>query len=744
MDQLEAARGKVGSAAKATIAAVREFADRAAALLSAPQVLRDSARHQVEILNGDRVAARLRETPIDALKEVAGRGVRFRALEQAGYRTIADVLNAPDYRLQQVPGVGQATVQEVRRAARTVAVRVHQDVRFRIDPDRRDPAQTQLLATLAAVRAADAAATALQGPLQAFQTQVAPLAADAERAGSRWKMLIGRRSKKDSALDALARLDAILADPQLRALQQTVQVREQAVDPRSYDPAQLWRDYLSDAASVNAVLSTVGGTGSAEDEEAARGFVPEELRQRISAVPLDTTKLTSTLRGYQVFGAQYAIHQERSILGDEMGLGKTIQALAVFAHLAAKGQRRFLVVCPASVQINWLNETAKHSVLSAHSLHGPDRDAAGRRWLREGGVAVTTFGTLARLPDDVREADVAMLVVDEAHYAKNPDTARSQAVQAAVRRSQRTLFLTGTPMENRVEEFRTLVGYLQPSVARGVSATDAVAGAKAFRRAVAPVYLRRNQEDVLTELPDKIEIESWVQLSDTDEARYEAAVSKRNLMAMRQAPFSTPSSAKLERLRDLVEEAAQDGMKVVIFSYFLDTLGLIHEALGDAVVGTITGAVPPAVRQQIVDDFTKRPQHALLLSQIEAGGVGINMQAASVVILTEPQWKPSTEEQAIARAHRMGQVRTVQVHRLLAKDCIDERIREIQQGKRLLFDEFARKSEAKDADRRAVDTSDHRPDVLDDEKVPVAQRVLAAERYRLGLDINDVNGMVNP
>jgi SNF2 family DNA or RNA helicase len=337
-----------------------------------------------------------------------------------------------------------------------------------------------------------------------------------------------------------------------------------------------------------------------------------------------------------------------------------------------------------------------------------------------------------------------MLVVDEAHYAKNPEAARSRVVQAAVKRSQRTFFLTGTPMENRVEEFRTLVGYLQPRVAQRVNATDAVAGAKAFRRAVAPVYLRRNQEDVLTELPDKIETESWVQLSATDEARYEAAVSKKNLMAMRQAPFSTPSSAKLERLRDLVEEAAQDGMKVLVFSYFLDTLKVIHEAIGDATVGTITGSVPPAARQQIVDDFTQRPRHAVLLSQIEAGGVGINMQAASVVILTEPQWKPSTEEQAIARAHRMGQVRTVQVHRLLAKDCIDERICEIQQGKRLLFDEFARKSEAKDADRRAVDRSDHRPDVLDDEKVPVAQRVLAAERYRLGMDANDVNRNVNP
>lgn len=108
---------------------------------------------------------------------------------------------------------------------------------------------------------------------------------------------------------------------------------------------------------------------------------------------LDLSHLRATLRGYQVFGAQYAIHQERSILGDEMGLGKTVQALAVLAHLAAKGQRRFMVVCPASVQINWVKETAKHSTLATHMLHGAGRDDAGRRWLREGGVAVTTFGT---------------------------------------------------------------------------------------------------------------------------------------------------------------------------------------------------------------------------------------------------------------------------------------------------------------------------------------------------------------
>jgi SNF2 family DNA or RNA helicase len=183
-----------------------------------------------------------------------------------------------------------------------------------------------------------------------------------------------------------------------------------------------------------------------------RGYLPDELRQKIKAVPLDTGLLRATLRGYQVFGAQYAIHQGRSILGDEMGLGKTVQALAVMAHLAARGQTRFLVVCPASVQINWLNEIGRHTSLAAHSLHGADRDTVARQWRRTGGIAVTTFTTLGRL-GNIAGDGIAMLVVDDAHYVKNPDSQRAKNVAAIILQARRALFLTGTPMENRVEEF---------------------------------------------------------------------------------------------------------------------------------------------------------------------------------------------------------------------------------------------------------------------------------------------------
>jgi SNF2 family DNA or RNA helicase len=289
-------------------------------------------------------------------------------------------------------------------------------------------------------------------------------------------------------------------------------------------------------------------------------------------------------------------------------------------------------------------------------------------------------------------------------------------------------------MENRVGEFRNLVDYLQPDVAEGIDAGDALAGAKAFRRTVAPVYLRRNQEDVLGELPDLIEVEDWVRFTGEDEAAYLAAVRSGNLMTVRQAAFQSASSAKLERLAEIVSEAREDGLKVLIFSNFLAVLSAVERKVGDAVTGRISGSVPPARRQEIVDAFTAQEGHAVLLGQIEASGVGLNVQAASVVILAEPQWKPGTEEQAIARAHRMGQVRKVQVHRLLAKDSVDDRIREIQEGKRLLFDEFARKSEVKEQDRRSVDTGEHRSAVLDEPGVPSEQRVLAAERHRLGLD----------
>ena len=421
--------------------------------------------------------------------------------------------------------------------------------------------------------------------------------------------------------------------------------------------------------------------------------------------------MTASLRGYQAFGAKFALVQERVIIGDEMGLGKTIEALAAMCHLAANGARHFLVVCPASVVVNWTREVRQHTELGAYRLHGSEhqRERNARDWAVNGGVAVTTYEMLREMAP-LPEITLGILVVDEAHYAKNPAALRTKAVRQWAGACQRVLFLTGTPMENRVDEFRELITPLRPQVARTVRDVDGALGSTRFRSSVAPVYLRRNQDDVLTELPDRLETQDWVELHGPALAAYREAVFAGNFMAMRRAAFApgtVEGSAKLERLVDIVHEATADGRKVVVFSFFRDVLATVAGILGpDMALGPMTGDVAPPARQAMVDQFTERPGPAVLVSQIQAGGVGLNVQAASVVILTEPQMTPSAEEQAIARAHRMGQVRRVDVHRLLAEDSVDQRMLELLHGKRVAFDEYARRSDLALASPDAVDVSD--------------------------------------
>jgi hypothetical protein len=178
--------------------------------------------------------------------------------------------------------------------------------------------------------------------------------------------------------------------------------------------------------------------------------------ERVHAQPLDDTHRRVSLRGYQSFGARFALAQRRVVLGDEMGLGKTVQAIAALAHLAAEGHAHFLVVCPASVLINWTREVRDRSTLRALPVHGPDRLDAYAEWRERGGVAITTFDLLHTLPTPdgtgpcpADRTKPGMLVVDEAHYMKNPDTRRAKAVAVWTEACDRVLFLAGTPMETR-------------------------------------------------------------------------------------------------------------------------------------------------------------------------------------------------------------------------------------------------------------------------------------------------------
>ncbi|MCD0442370.1 SNF2-related protein [Glycomyces sp. A-F 0318] len=715
--------------ARAQVARARDTLRRYEDLAGTPSRLREATRGYVAELASEDVSVRLAAMRVTELKKVT-RGLRLARLEEAGIATVADVLANSRERLLAIPGIGAQTVEDAKAAAELLASEAATETRPRLDPVRRDPRHSRILAYLRAEQTATAAAEDLREAVHRFRSRAEPYFAAADRAGSRLAMLFSRRRRKDEALAGLDALEAANAHDETGVLEKDLAAALEEARPERWTSDELWRDYEDRAASINTQLAKLTGT-DVEDAERAEDFVGSELRQEIETLPFDGTLLRTDLRFYQLFGAKYAIHQRKAIIGDEMGLGKTIQSLAVAAHLAANGQRRCLVVCPASVVPNWLNEIRKHTHLEAFSLHGAGREDETRRWLRRGGVAVTTFNTIDRLESLPQRAKMALLIVDEAHYIKNPNAKRSMAVGAAISRSKRAILLSGTPMENRVQEFKSLIGHLRPDIAQQVGDGDDVVGAEEFRQTVAPVYLRRNQEDVLTELPEKIEVEEWVQFNASDEDEYREQVRRRNLMGMRRASSAMPGSAKLERLAELVEDAGEEGRKVIVFSYFLDVLEAVGERVGDRAIGPITGKVAAPKRQAMVDEFTRRQGPAVVLAQIEAGGVGLNVQAASVVVLAEPQWKPSIEQQAMARAHRMGQTRRVQVHRLLAKDGVDERIREVQERKELLFEDYARHSDAKSVGAMATATA---VATRDNGAIPLEQRIIAAERARLGID----------
>ncbi|WP_298746436.1 DEAD/DEAH box helicase [uncultured Serinicoccus sp.] len=675
----------------------------------------DEARQQA-LTAGEAVRAfaadqLLAQMPVDRLREATGERLRIGALTEAGITTVQQVLasdqnvdrdhdldhehvrHTPD--LEALPGVGPVTARRMRGAAQTLRTLALDDAPVRLDPDDRTPQATRLLERLHTWDLLRQTAKATD--LVALAQTLLPLA-DHVTDRTTHLAVLGDAPAQD------------LLDLVLPVLERARELRDALARAEQDDP---WVDFSDRPAHYLALLSELGLV----EETGTHGDLPEDVVEAVRAQELDTAYLTVPLRGYQSFAARFALVQEKVLIGDEMGLGKTVEALAVLAHRATEGARWFLVVCPAAVLSSWVREVDAKTGLEPRRLHGADRQAELARWQADGGVAVTTFSTLAALGQDLDGFEVDALVVDEAHYVKNPAAQRSRRVAALVARTQHVLLLTGTPLENRVGELATLVGYLRPDLLDGLGDSPVD-----FRRRIAPVYLRRNTEDVLVELPELVEVEEWLELSAADEVAYRDAVASGSFMAMRRAAFvSGLRSAKLAHLLEVVAEAEENGRRVIVFSYFRDVLDRVATSLPGPVFGPLTGSVPPARRQQVVDDFSRAAGGAALVAQIQAVGVGLNIQAASVVVLCEPQLKPTTEWQAVARARRMGQLQTVQVHRLLTEDSVDERLVELLSAKAGTFDRYARVSE----------TAQSAPEAYDLSEADLARQVVAAERARL-------------
>lgn len=616
-------------------------------------------------------------------------GIRTGLLRQNGCETLAQVLTAPAGSLSAIPGISTDGEQRIRTLAEEIRTGAEDAVRIRLDPDHRTKAGDQLLLALYGYRAGETFRKAAEPYYNATHESLTKALREATAATGSLGWLLLSSAKKAAEVAAAARLEQLCAGPYLS---QTAALLQAFHSARRAKAEEVWDAFTAESVPFYTLLEELA-PGRLAGENTYAGL-PEELVRQVEAQEVDTTGLKCTLRKYQKFGVQYALSRQNVLLGDEMGLGKTVQAIGAMVALKAQGGTHFVVVCPASVVENWCREIEKHSDLKARQIHGSKLAENRRIWLEEGGVAVTNYESIAKLalPKDYR---FTMLVADEAHYVKNPTALRTQLLLRLRKRADRVLFMTGTPLENRVDEMCSLISYLQPEVSAKLSCMRELSNAPQFREAAAPVYFRRTRDDVMQELPDLIESEEWCTMTGQEAALYAVAALDKQFMAMRQVSWNVPDvtkSSKAQRLKEIVEDAENQGRTVLVFSFFTHTIEQAQKLLGNRCYGPINGSVPVAKRQQIIDEFAKAPAGSVLLAQIQAGGTGLNIQSASVVVICEPQLKPSIEVQAIARAYRMGQVRSVLVYRLLSANTLDERLMELLAEKQDVFDQFAAES----------------------------------------------------
>ena len=671
-------------AVKSMIEAATRIDSKLQAVCASEEPQRRIAQEAAQHLFDDRVREALEQMDVEHINN-GKQGIRVGLLRSSGVNNVWQASQLTYRQICDIDGLGEQSAAKIRDIIKQIQKNTKDTIRIRIRMDNPGKVDTDLIRALYVrihARPLRQQARKLHrihhNPLQQEL-----ITAKKALGGFGWlfKAADAKRQIIAAADSLQTRLEGEFGNGKLLGAWTVLE---------TVSPDTCWADYQNDASAYYAELENLGLHWEKQD---TAGGLPAQLAAEIEAQKLDLRYLKATLRSYQTFGTKYTVHQKKTLLGDEMGLGKTVQAIAAMAALAAEGKHHFMVVCPASVLINWCREIQKFSTLEVTKIHGKDEEAL-LHWRGQGGVAVTTYESISRfnLPEKFK---IGMVVTDEAHYVKNPDTQRTKALLKLLKNAEYTLFMSGTPLENRVEEMCFLVSCLQPKIAKDLEGVKFLSTAEQFRQQLAPVYLRRTRDDVLQELPDLIEKEQWCDLGPQEKQAYREAVLSENFMAIRQVSWQVDDlkhSSKAARLLELCEMAKEQKRKVIVFSFFRSTLQKVSELLGDRCMEPITGSVSPQRRQEIVDAFGKAGDGAVLVSQVQAGGTGLNIQSASVIIFCEPQIKPSIENQAISRAYRMGQVRDVLVYRLLADDTIDERIMELLKNKQLQFDSFADES----------------------------------------------------
>jgi superfamily II DNA or RNA helicase len=423
--------------------------------------------------------------------------------------------------------------------------------------------------------------------------------------------------------------------------------------------------------------------------------------------------LPETPYSYQTHGIKWLYDRESALLADEMGLGKTMQAIIAARLLWRDGSiKQILIVCPKSLMSNWQKElrTWWAGVESYTQVVAQDCQWFLRLATRDVTVKIINYERLAKELDWLKEKRPHhdLVIIDEAQRIKNPKSKRAQAVKTLD--AKRRWALTGTPLENSTNDLVSIFGFIRP---RLISETDSQAR---IRESIKPYMLRRRQEEVLPDLPEMIAQDIEIELGDQQREAYDRALREGEfeldekgdsvtithvfalINRLRQICNFHPvsgESAKTALVLEKLEEIMESGRKALIFCYFVqEPFGLKRLAKVISESKTFAnrerplelhGEIAQQRRDTIIKRFEEEETQRLLLANYSVGGVGLNLQVANYVFLFDRWWNPAWEDQAIKRAHRVGQKRRVFAIRLFCKDTIEERILKKLKEKRRLF-----------------------------------------------------------
>lgn len=462
-------------------------------------------------------------------------------------------------------------------------------------------------------------------------------------------------------------------------------------------------------------LDTRKKVRSLQQSEIKPSIVPESIK--------------ADLRDYQKDGYSWLKHLYKNkiggLLADDMGLGKTLQMICLLSSVHSKGTKKSLIVVPTSLIFNWLDEINKfNSELSACVLEGPTRKQIYKS--SKASVFITTYGVIIRDIEWLQKEKFELIILDESQQIKNPSTKSFRSVKLLNAKVRYTL--TGTPVENHLLDLWSQFSFITPGLLGNESffndnfAKEIATGmnpkrGELLKSIIKPFLLRRTKDKVLSELPPKTEMIIKCKMSEEQEdvykktrdsyhavftnqlkdfgihkSRFKALEALTKLRQLTNHPKTVDSeytgdSGKIKIMMQMLEEILDENHTVLIFSQFVKMLTVVKDEFHQRGIeyNYLDGSTRN--RKAIVDEFQNENGASVFLISLKAGGVGLNLTKADYVFILDPWWNPAVEMQAVERVHRIGQNKSVFVYRFITENTVEEKVRELQEKKKILIDE---------------------------------------------------------